>query len=1055
MRNQLVLGLLGCLAIGAVVTISWQTTTPATDLLPTSIADQKQQPQQLQWHEAQVNSFTQSTQSNSALDVDRDGASVVVWDSRRQQSGSYGVYLQRFDSSGEPIAGETQVNLFTRGLQTKPAVAVDRCGGAWVAWESFGQDGSMSAVIARRFAGDDFVGSDEILVNESTAGIQSDVVVAGRPDGGATFFWTTPAADGGLTKVVGRCFDGNGKPLSGEFAVSTDVAQKSPNVAQESQNQKLPTVATDSKGRAMVVWAESTKAGVPVGIQARIFDGSTPVTESFAVHTSPGQHIEPAVCCNDQKFAVAWLTANKLEYAALARSFDINGKAISSAVQLSEPNATYVNGVAVSMDARDQVRVSWNQQVAESKGRDIDVRARIMDPAGVLSEVLTINQHKTGRHRMTIASGKKRVAQVGDKAYFVWNGPSENDRSAVNLTAMVPESSSFELVAAASRKEIVENVAEHLAMPHDPPTYDPTLVSRQAFGGDPSPHPQPGAGFGFIGITMTPWNPPDPSLAAGPTHLVGMTNGAIAFFDKDGNLTFQDEIEEADGFWGAQGAGFFVFDPEVVYDPHSERFVAMANERTGGQSYFLLAISDDSDPNGNWNKYRFNVTSLAGNDIDSPNLAVDEQGVYLTADFFGPDEYLIFAIDKADLIAGNANPATEDLLITGSQSYGIATNYDPGPSPLYMIQAFEFNTFNTVRIHAINDPLTNPSQQFVTVQVPSYGHPQDPPQQGTSSRPELFEARFWSCVYRNGSLWAVHHQSPNSSGSVRARWYEFELNGWPDSGQQPTLAQSGDIFPGNGIRTFFPSIWVDDAGNAAITCARSSPSEFISMSRTVRAANDPASTFQPIEFVRESNTPFNSNRWGDYSGTANDPAALGTFWGMHEYATGTSSWNTWIARYDVVVPAEDILVDSFNFFRGIQTGGGLASLTTSDDQYLTANPGFTLTSSEAPVWIEFETTSPFDSPSDLTMTVESAANTPNLSQTTELFNFNTNEYESIDSRPIELADTTAQISVSGDVTRFVDSNGAIEARIGWRVAGFLLVFPWEIRVDQVVWTVTP
>jgi len=171
---------------------------------------------------------------------------------------------------------------------------------------------------------------------------------------------------------------------------------------------------------------------------------------------------------------------------------------------------------------------------------------------------------------------------------------------------------------------------------------------------------------------------------------------------------------------------------------------------------------------------------------------------------------------------------------------------------------------------------------------------------GTSSRPELFEARFWSCVYRNGSLWAVHHEG---SSRVRARWYEIATNGWPSAdGALPEVVQTGQIDGGAGVRTFFPSIAVDEFGNAAITTARSASNEYISMSRAVRQASDPLGEFQPIEFVRESSGPYGFGRWGDYSGTVPDPAQPGVFWGHHEYTPGGNSWNTWVASYTVALP---------------------------------------------------------------------------------------------------------------------------------------------------------
>ena len=100
------------------------------------------------------------------------------------------------------------------------------------------------------------------------------------------------------------------------------------------------------------------------------------------------------------------------------------------------------------------------------------------------------------------------------------------------------------------------------------------------------------------------------------------------------------------------------------------------------------------------------------------------------------------------------------------------------------------------------------------------------------------------------------------------------MNDWPDGGT-PELVQWGEIDPGSPVRTYFPSIWVDEVGNAVITCARSSPQEFISMSRAVRGAGDPLGEFRPIEFVKQSEVPYTPTRWGDYSGAASDPTQVG------------------------------------------------------------------------------------------------------------------------------------------------------------------------------------
>jgi len=247
-------------------------------------------------------------------------------------------------------------------------------------------------------------------------------------------------------------------------------------------------------------------------------------------------------------------------------------------------------------------------------------------------------------------------------------------------------------------------------------------------------------------------------------------------------------------------------------------------------------------------------------------------------------------VEKAPLLVGGANPIQKFLLINGSQSYGVPVTYDAGAPAQYMIEAFESFSNNAVRFHAITNPLGVPQRVTFDLTVPTYQLPENPPQAGTTVRPETFEARFWSAMYRNGSLWATHHVN---STSVRQRWYQFAMNGWPSSGQNPSLVQSGEIFQGESVRSFFGSIWADDDGNAGLVFARSSPTQFISMARVFRKAGDPLGTMTPAVIMQTSDGPDFSGRWGDYSGTVADPDAPGAFWGYHEYIQG-GIWRTWV-----------------------------------------------------------------------------------------------------------------------------------------------------------------
>lgn len=153
--------------------------------------------------------------------------------------------------------------------------------------------------------------------------------------------------------------------------------------------------------------------------------------------------------------------------------------------------------------------------------------------------------------------------------------------------------------------------------------------------------------------------------------------------------------------------------------------------------------------------------------------------------------------------------------------------------------------------------------------------------------------------------------------------------------------------------------------------------------------------------------------------------------------------------------ASDVVADELQLFRGVLIEGDLTRLAQSDDEYFIAQPGFTLSAMESPVWIDLTGVSTFTNPSSLGFSIESAANTPNIRQVIELFNYSTNEFEVVDDRLTSFStDASATVQLDQDMENFVESaTGEVETRVGWRQNGFVLLFPWEVRIDRAVWLI--
>ncbi len=142
----------------------------------------------------------------------------------------------------------------------------------------------------------------------------------------------------------------------------------------------------------------------------------------------------------------------------------------------------------------------------------------------------------------------------------------------------------------------------------------------------------------------------------------------------------------------------------------------------------------------------------------------------------------------------------------------------------------------------------------------------------------------------------------------------------------------------------------------------------------------------------------------------------------------------------------DVALDSINPSVGQQESGTIAEVATSDDSYLVfssavAAPG------QPSVQVEFVGTSPETNISSLLLNIESNVSTPHVSQTVELFNHTTNQYDQIDTRGASMTDQLTNLNVVQDATNYVAANGEVRARVSMTVTAPVLTFPWFLNVD--------
>ena len=146
-----------------------------------------------------------------------------------------------------------------------------------------------------------------------------------------------------------------------------------------------------------------------------------------------------------------------------------------------------------------------------------------------------------------------------------------------------------------------------------------------------------GSGKLWPAIAATGWTPPDPTCAVGPHNIVATVNSTIAFFDRQGNKTFE---QTSGDFFSGMGATSFQYDPKVRYDRVHDRFVLLFLEEDDATttSKVLIAVSATGDPNGTWHRYRIEAKLTSGGLsywLDYPGFGYNKDAYAVCGNMFG------------------------------------------------------------------------------------------------------------------------------------------------------------------------------------------------------------------------------------------------------------------------------------------------------------------------------------------------------------------------------------------------------------------------------------
>jgi len=168
--------------------------------------------------EFQVNTYTISIQEDQSITALADGGFIITWHSYGQDGSGSGIYAQRYDANGNTQGSEFQVNTYTYANQFAPSTTALADGGFIITWQSNVQDGSGYGIYAQRYDSSGNTVGTEFQVNTYTETDQFIPRSATLADGGFIITWAdnnsqVGEVDYGIFTIYAQRYDSEGNPL--------------------------------------------------------------------------------------------------------------------------------------------------------------------------------------------------------------------------------------------------------------------------------------------------------------------------------------------------------------------------------------------------------------------------------------------------------------------------------------------------------------------------------------------------------------------------------------------------------------------------------------------------------------------------------------------------------------------------------------------------------------------------------------------------------------------------------------------------------------------------
>nr|WP_246338183.1 cadherin-like domain-containing protein [Azospirillum oleiclasticum] len=310
--------------------------------------------------ETQVSTNTTSPKNHPSTAALADGGWVTTWASFGvDQTGTWGIYRQRYAANGVKVGDEKRTNTTMAGSQLNPQAIALESGGFVIAWNSNdGQDGSGSGVYFQQYDANGAGVGSETPANVTTAGNQGVGSIASLSDGGFVVTWSGDGGqDGNGYGVFGKVYNSNGSARTGEFQLnqlSTD-GQLHPAVAGLTDGSFVVLWRSfdDVTGEQVIMGRRYEADGDAIGGEFQVSDDSYPVPGITRSHPSVAARA-------DGGFVAYWQDPTTGDTAYVTKVFAASDEA---PVILARDVVTIVGGTAAITTLFDPSHLQGDQWV--------------------------------------------------------------------------------------------------------------------------------------------------------------------------------------------------------------------------------------------------------------------------------------------------------------------------------------------------------------------------------------------------------------------------------------------------------------------------------------------------------------------------------------------------------------------------------------------------------------------------------------------------------------------------------------------------------------------